>query len=243
MINMDELWEYDTQSNTDMADELNMLEIEHEIRTKEKAEREHKQHVAESNDTDVYVTQETSTDQKQNNTATDTDTTEHSEDIIEKKSDVKSELDKDKAGGGSSSADSNASVVPGVPTGGNVNRKTAFNIGRNSNLFNSVMNKLWYASIKESDKNIVDRVRQIKNALSAFRTEEDLLMHINEYIDDGHIMNEETFFCLTAIYKYDLKFYRNYKKYSIDRNSRYGKALDDFVTNIPKLKQKSKNHS
>ena len=237
MIDMDELWEYDTQSNTDMADELNMLEIEHEIRTKEKAEREHKQHVAKSNDTDVYA------EQKQDNAVTNTETPEKPEENAEEKTEEKAEQVKGNNGGGSSN-DSNATVVPGGQSGGNVNGETTYYIGRNNNLLRHVMGKIWCASIKESDRNTVERVRQIKKALSVFKTEDELLTYIKEYIDDGHIMNEETFFCLTAIYKYDLKFYRNYKKYSIDRNSRYGKALDDFVTNIPKLKQKSKeNHS
>ena len=58
MIDMDELYEYENQPCTDMADELEMLEITHEImaKEKEKTERERKQHVAEGNDTDVYAT-------------------------------------------------------------------------------------------------------------------------------------------------------------------------------------------
>ena len=256
MIDMDELYEYENQPCTDMADELEMLEITHEImaKEKEKTERERKQHLSEGNDTDVYATQDAPAEQKQDNTVTSTEAPEKPENKNEKnaeeKTDEKHEQHKNKTGGGSSSAESNATVAPGVLTGENANRETTCKIGRNTissdQLMKHVMGRIWYASITDSDKNTFKRVRQIKKALSVFKSEKDLLMHINDYIDDGKTMNEETFFCLTAIYKYDARYFRNYKAYSIDRNSRHGKALDDFIKSIPMpipIEPDSKNHS
>lgn len=99
---------------------------------------------------------------------------------------------------------------------------------------NTVTDKLWFFEPDERDMQKIESIKKIREKMSNISSYDELLSQIENYIDNGNTVHEETFFLLTNIYLLGEKFHDNYRAHALDMNhySGRGTAIEDFLATL-----------
>lgn len=102
-----------------------------------------------------------------------------------------------------------------------------------------IEDKLYFMSSYEDDENRIRAIKRIKQKLSVFPSYDDLLMHIDKYIDSQeNRMNAEVFFLFYTLYSMESpEKYHHFYRRSLFGNDYYsagkGEEINMFLDSLP----------
>lgn len=215
-------FDYDEQANDiDVLDMLERLKTEHEKRNAEKEKSHSRLTKTESNESDVY----------QDNQETSQDTPEikpSDKEIINEAADTSASQNNIHSSSSVDDSEHPGKIKPEYD--GKIASCLDCTLSSYEYL-KRTLDRIWYTPTYKEDKKTVDRICEIKSSLSKIETYVDLLKKVNDYIDEGNVMNEELFFIISNIYLLDERFYKNYRAHAFDNNhySGQGESIDKFL--------------